>query len=180
MLSSDHYSAAEVIELLKLQPIAHEGGYYRRVAESSLRISADALPAIYRRADTNAERRAYSVIFALFTPEQFSAMHRLVTDEIWCFHAGDPLESLRLSEEDGRGEWVQLGLDVCAGQHPHDVVPANVWQGTRLISSGRWALVSCIVAPEFRWTDFELGSRAALIGRYGQHAEAIRALTRET
>ncbi|MCC5024232.1 MAG: cupin domain-containing protein [Candidatus Synoicihabitans palmerolidicus] len=97
---------------------------------------------------------AYSVIYALFTPEGFSAMHRLTTDEIWCWHAGDEIESLRLYEA-GRGEWVRMGADVMSGQRPQDVIAAGVWQGTRLVAGGRWALVSCIMAPEFRWEDFE-------------------------
>ena len=94
------------------------GGYFRRTAESET-ILPDG-------------RRAWSVIYSLFTPEGFSALHRLKNDEIWCFHAGDPLESLRL-KPDGGGEWVKLGLDLAAGESPQSIVPANVWQGTRLV-----------------------------------------------
>src|SRR3954462_246233 len=91
-LSPENYSAAEVARLLALEPLAEEGGFFRRTAESDL-----ILP--------GAGRRAYSVIYSLLTPEGFSAMHRLVTDEIWCFHAGDAAESLRLGTN-GKGEWI--------------------------------------------------------------------------
>ena len=104
-------------------------------------------------------------------------MHRLSTDEIWCFHAGDPVESLRLGSG-GAGEWVRLGLNPSAGEIPQNVVPAQMWQGTRLISGGRWALMSCIVAPEFRWEDFELGARAMLVAGYPAFEDGICALTR--
>jgi predicted cupin superfamily sugar epimerase len=96
---------------------------------------------------------------------------------VWCFHAGDPLESLRL-RPDGTGEWVKLGLRLAAGERPQDVAPARVWQGTRLAAGGRWALVSCVVAPEFVWDDFELGSREALSAAYPAFVESIRGLTR--
>ena len=118
------------------------------------------------------------MIYALLTPESFSAMHRLVTDEIWCWHAGDALESLRLYP-DGAGEWVVLGPRIGAGQL-QDVVEAGVWQGTRLAAGGRWGLVTCIVAPEFHWGDFELGERAALMVSHRGFMAAIRAFTRQT
>lgn len=166
------HRAADVVDLLGLQPLDQEGGWFRRTAESALVIPGSALPAGH-----GGPRRAYSVIHALFTPEGFSALHRLISDEIWCFHAGDPLESLRL-HPDGRGEWIRLGLAPAAGFRMMDIVAANAWQGTRLVPGGRWALVSCMVVPEFVWTDFELADRAALAGRYPAFAEGIASLTR--
>jgi predicted cupin superfamily sugar epimerase len=171
-LSPATHTAAEVIAQLGLQPLDQEGGWFRRTAESLVLLPAAALPAGYQ-----GSRRAYSVIQALFTPEGFSALHRLMSDEIWCFHAGDALESLRL-HPDGRGEWVRLGLAPHAGQRLQDIVGANVWQGTRLVSGGRWALVSCTVVPEFVWSDFELADGPALAAAYPVWAEGIRALTR--
>jgi hypothetical protein len=161
-LSPEHYTAAEVVRLLKLEPLELEGGYFRRTAVSPLIVTPG--------------RHAYSVIYALFTPDGFSAMHRLVADEVWCFQAGDPLESLRLPP--GGGGWVKLGLNPAAGERPQDVVPARVWQGTRLVPGGRWALVSCVVAPEFHWADFELGAPETLAAAYPAWAKEIRELTR--
>jgi len=57
-------------------------------------------------------------------------------------------------------------------------VAAHVWQGARLRPGGRWALGSCIVAPEFRWSDFTLGDRAELVAKYPGSAEGIHLLTR--
>jgi predicted cupin superfamily sugar epimerase len=137
-----------------------------------LSVPGTALPSIY-----GGDRRVYSTIYALFTPEGFSALHRLRSDEVWCFHAGDALESLRL-HPDGEGEWTRLGLDIAAGERPQDIVEAHTWQGTRLVAGGRWALVSCIVSPEFAWDDFELGLREPLSAAFPTWAEPIRALTR--
>jgi predicted cupin superfamily sugar epimerase len=163
-LSPEHHTAEEVVRQFNLEPLDEEGGFFRRTAEADL-----VLPGI--------ERRAYSVIYALYTPVAFSALHRLVSDEIWCFHAGDALESLRL-KLDGSGEWVRLGLNQAAGELPQDIVPAHTWQGTRLAAGGRWALVSCITAPEFVWKDFELGGRGKLTAVYPDFATDIQALTR--
>lgn len=166
------WSAAAVARALALEPLPREGGWFRRTYASELAISAGSLPSIY-----GGPRRTASAILALLTPDGFSALHRLASDEVWCFHGGDPLESLRL-HPDGSGEWVALGLDLAAGQHPQDVVPAHDWQGTRLRAGGRWALVSCVVTPEFVWDDFELGECEALRERYPAFAEGIAALTR--
>lgn len=163
-LSPDRHSAEEVARLLGLEPLEQEGGYFRRTAESGM-----VLP--------GSGRRAYSLIYFLVTPVGFSALHRLGTDEIWCFHAGDPLESLRLAP-DGSGKIVRLGLNVAAGELPQDIVAAGLWQGTRLCPGGRWALGSCVVAPEFLWNDFILGNRAELSEKYPAFADAIRGLTR--
>ena len=163
-LSPEFYAAGEVAALFKLEPLAEEGGYFRRSAESSLILPVSG-------------RRAYSTIYSLLTPEGFSALHRLKTDEIWCFHAGDAVESLRLSP-DGRGEWVRLGLNPAAGEYPQNIVPAATWQATRLLPGGRWALMSCIVAPEFVWEDFELGERVTLMAAYPDFVGGISALTR--
>jgi hypothetical protein len=170
--SSDHYSAEDVIRLLRLEPLDQEGAYFRRTAESDVFIPDGALPK-----GIGGRRRAYSCIYALITPDGFSAMHRLTNDEVWCFHAGDTLEQLRLAP-DGRGEWVKLGHDVAAGERPQDVVRADWWQGTRLAAGGRWALFTNVLAPEFRWEDFELGGRAELAARYPEFREGIESLTR--
>lgn len=164
--SPDTHAAADVIRLLALEPLPQEGGYFRRTAESPSILETPWGP-----------RRAWSSIYALFTAESLSAMHRLRQDEVWCFHAGDPLEALRLLPE-GRGERVVLGPDPAAGQRSQDVVLARTWQGARVIGRGRWSLVSCVVAPEFRPDDFELGRRDALVAAYPTFADAIRALTR--
>jgi predicted cupin superfamily sugar epimerase len=163
-LCPETLTAEEVAKLLQLEPLDQEGGYFRRQAEAAA-CGADG-------------RRLWSTIYFLVTPEGFSAMHRLKGDEIWCFQAGDPVESLRL-HGDGRGAWVRLGLNPGAGERAQDVIGAGTWQGTRLGRGGRWALLTCVVVPEFVWGDFELGQRAGLTADFPEFAEGIAALTRE-
>jgi predicted cupin superfamily sugar epimerase len=181
MLSPASHSAADVIRLFALEPLPSEGGWFRRVAESHTEILAHSGVSNGRAPlgmpNRQTPRRAWSSIHALFTPDGFSALHRLTSDEIWLFHAGDPLESLRLYPDAG-GERITLGLDPAAGERAHDVVRAGTWQGTRLQSGGRWAFVSCIVVPEFDWSDFQLATRGELTGRFPAWTKEIQALTR--
>lgn len=164
LLSPETHSAQEVIRVLGLAPLAGEGGWFRRVAEADLICIENG-------------RRACSAIYFLVTPEAFSALHRLDAVETWCFHAGDPLEMLVLAHG-GEARSVTLGTDLMVGQHPHWMVPAGAWQGARLRPAGRWALVTCVVAPEFLAEGFELGERAQLTAAYPKFAAEIAALTR--
>jgi predicted cupin superfamily sugar epimerase len=170
------HSAEDLIRLLELEPLPHEGGWFRRTAACRT-LSGAGVAGAEGDGRLKTGRKAWSSIYALFTPDGFSALHRLAGDEIWCFHAGDPLESLRL-HPDGRGEWVALGLDFAAGQRAQDVVGSEIWQGTRLQAGGRWALVSCVVVPEFLWSDFQLGVAEELMRGYPEWSDGIRALTR--
>lgn len=171
-LSPETHSAADVVRLLELQPLEREGGFFRRTAEGPVA----GMPATAAAAG-GVPRRAWSAIYAFFTPDGFSALHRLAVDEVWCFHAGDPLESLRLYPDGGAG-WVRLGPGAAGGGHAQEVVPRGVWQGTRLVAGGRWALVSCVCVPAFRWEDFEAGRAAELAAQYPSQAAAIATLCR--
>jgi uncharacterized protein len=51
---------------------------------------------------------------------------------------------------------------LAAGQHVQLVVPAGVWQGTRLIGDGKVALLGCTVTPGFDFADYRSGSYAEL------------------
>ena len=55
-----------------------------------------------------------------------------------------------------------LGPDLLAGQHVQLLVPAGVWQGTRLIGDGQVALLGCTVVPGFDFSDYSRGSYADL------------------
>jgi uncharacterized protein len=90
----------------------------------------------------------------------FSAMHRLHSDEIYFHHSGSPLRML-LIDPTGVAREVVIGPDVQRGQHPQFHVPAYWWQGAS--TDGPWCLVSTVVAPGFDWHDFVLGDRDMLL-----------------
>ncbi len=75
--------------------------------------------------------------------------------------------------------WVdRLGVDLCGGERPQLGVPAGTWQGARLASGGRFALLGTTVFPGYDDADFELGDRSGLLAAYPAHRDHIRALTR--
>lgn len=169
-------TAQTVIDLLKLQPLADEGGFFRRTYYAAETLSPSALPARYTEAVPLA-----SAIYFLITPDDFSAMHRLNTDELYHFYLGDPLELLLL-HPDGSGEQLVLGQDLLAGMRPQAVVPHGSWQGSRLLPNGKYgfALIGTTMAPAFDWHDFELGQLDPLRHRYPHFAEAIARRVRPT
>ena len=167
-------TAAQLIEHLRLEPLTFEGGYFRQTYVAQESIAAGALPARY-----GGPRKFGSAIYYLLTsePDSFSALHRLGTDEIYHFYLGDPVEMLLL-HAGGRSERIVLGSDVLGGQLVQFVVPREVWQGSRLISEGNFALMGTTMAPGFDLADWTEGKREALAREYPEHAELIRALTR--
>lgn len=163
----------KIIEKLGLIPHPGEGGYYRETYRSLDNVCAEALPSRY-----NHEKELSTAIYYLITPESYSAMHRIPTDEIFHFYLGDPVAMLHLYP-DGRGETVILGNDILNGQVLQFVVPGGVWQGMHLIEGGRFALMGTTVAPAFDFDEFELGDRKILIGQYPGFAENIERLTKK-
>src|ERR1017187_7256436 len=163
--------AEEIIALLKLKPHPKEGGFYSETYRAGETIPANVLPTRY------AGPRAFGTcIYYLLTGSTFSAMHRLQSDEIFHFYLGDPVEMLQLWP-DGTGKTVTLGSDLQAGMQPQVIVARGVWQGSRLVAGGRFALLGCPVAPGFDFADYEHGRRTDLIRQYPQFHEKILALT---
>ena len=164
----------QLIQALGLVPHPTEGGYFREMYRAELPIPPEALPAAYG----GGPRSAGTAIYYLLTPDTFSAMHRLPGDEIFHFYLGDPVEMLQL-HADGSGEILVLGHVLTGGMRPQIVVPGGVWQGSRLRDGGRYALLGTTMSPGFDLADFELGSRADLIGAYPAFQKEITRLTSE-
>lgn len=163
-------TAEDIVKLLGLEPLEPEGGWFAETYRAKSRVAAPS------GADDGADRALATAIYYLITPETFSAMHRVRSDEIFHFYLGDPVEQLHLLP-DGTGRRVTLGSDLRAGQRPQVVVPAGVWQGARLASGGSWALLGTTVAPGFEYADYDHGERELLVARYPEFMELIEALT---
>ena len=158
----------------KLQLEAHpEGGYFRQTYRSEVSIAREALPLGFAGA-----RAASTAIYFLLEGENFSAFHRLRSDEVWHFYAGDPL-IVHVIEPDGKYSSILLGRDLDAGQALQAVVPAGCWFASHVADWKSFAVVGCTVAPGFDFGDFEMGKRAELVARYPQHRELIERLTRQ-
>lgn len=147
-----------------LEPIPREGGLFRRTWAGP------------ERPDGRPEG---SAIVALLTsaPGDFSALHRLPTDEIWHFYLGDPLGLLLLAQ-DGTSSTPVLGPDVLAGQHLQLTVPAGTWMGARVVAGGAWTFFGCTMAPGFTYEGYEHGDEKELTARHPDRAELIAGLCR--
>ncbi len=159
-------TANEIKALLNLVPHPVEGGFFRRTYASAGTVE---LP--------RGRRAQGTAIYYLLETGGFSEMHVLDSDEVFHFYLGDPVEMLQL-HPDGGSSVLTLGPDLAAGQHVQVVVPAGVWQGTRLLGDGKVALLGCTVTPGFDFADYRNAGYAELVGRWPAQAERIRALTR--
>ena len=160
-------TAEDVIRLLDLKPLPVEGGYFKETYKTAESVS---LPR-YKGA-----RAMGTAIYFLLTPETFSEMHRLQSDEVFHFYLGDPVEMLQLYP-DGGGRQIVLGTDIAGGEWPQVVVPGGVWQGSRLIPGGKLALLGCTVSPGFEYEDYESGQREDLVRTWPDWRDLIDALT---
>jgi len=159
-------TAEQIKTLLNLAPHPVEGGHFRRTYTS--------VGSVETPRGTRAQGTA---IYYLLEACTFSEMHVLDSDEMFHFYLGDPVEMLLLFP-DGGSAVLTLGHDLSAGQHVQVMVPAGVWQGTRLVDSGKVALLGCTVVPGFDFADYHSAGRAELAARWPDQRARIRALTR--
>jgi predicted cupin superfamily sugar epimerase len=166
-------TADEVKKLLGLQAHPVEGGWYVRTYEAAEMIAASG----FKDGRYGGARRTGTAIYYLLEPDTFSEMHTLKSDEVFHFYAGDAVEMLQLLDG-GEVKRVVIGGDLAVGVLPQAVVPKGVWQGSRLVPGGKWALLGCTVSPGFEFEDYAEGSRAELIAGWPEAREMIEALTR--
>lgn len=108
-----------------------------------------------------------SLIYFMLRSGERSAWHRVAQDELWLFHGGDPLTLRQISPEGQRQEEI-LGLDPATGARPQRLVPAGHYQSADPVPDGHygWTLVACVVAPDFRFEDFELVEDGAIAAMF--------------
>lgn len=159
--------AEKIIRILGLKPLGREGGFYSET---------------YRSEDTvgkylkKGSKEVCTAIYYLLTPETSSLLHSLPYDEIFHFYSGDPVMMLLLAP-DGRSETVILGNDIDKGQRPQVVVKKYTWQGSFLISGGRFALMGTTMSPAYDQKDYIHGKKEELIKKYPDRRELISRLT---
>jgi len=90
-------TADEVKKLLGLVPHPCEGGWFRQTYESDERVAAEAFADV-RYAGA---RLTGTAIYYLLESDSFSEMHRLRSDEVFHFYAGDAVEMLQLDQQAG-------------------------------------------------------------------------------
>ncbi|WP_232823503.1 cupin domain-containing protein [Dyella sp. C9] len=130
----------ELKSLLQLQPHVEGGCYHRFYPSRAV-------------GDGDGTRHPLSAIHYLLEAGSVGSWHRVDAEEAWHFVEGDPLELLIFSPASKSLERCCLG-PVGNGSRPMAVVPAGAWQAARPL--GRYALMTCLVAPGFEYEGFEL------------------------
>lgn len=144
-------TSADIISLLELEPLAGEGGFFRRTYSSVGKLD------LISQLPTSPKpiRHLASAIYYLITGDSFSKLHRLPSDEIFHFYLGDPVRMCLVGPEENFEE-ITLGTNLFGGERPQVIVPAHTWQGAKLLPGGRFALLGTTMAPSFEFEDLEL------------------------
>ena len=158
-------SYQDVIDALRLTPHP-EGGFFRETFRAKFSVQAPLSPIT---------RAASTAIYFLLRAGDFSAFHSVQSDEVWHHYLGATLE-LHTIDAFGQHQRVELGSNLLNGERPQWVVPANTWQGARIIGEG-FGLFGCTVAPGFDFDDFRMPDRAELVGLFPELTDLIESFT---
>lgn len=133
-----------------------EGGWFKEVYRSEEKIIAGALPK-----EIKGDRNICTSIYYLLSGEDFSAFHRIKSDEIWHFYTGtSALEITWIDKGELKKE--KLGNQPVLGQSFQVVIPKNCWFAAQLVDKSGFVLVGCTVAPGFDFKDFEMADDSLL------------------
>ncbi len=162
-----------LISQLKLKPLDIEGGFYYETYRSDELVKKEGLPERYDK-----DKKLSTAIYFLLTSEHRAILHKVLSDEIFHFYLGDPVQMLLLYPN-GNSNIIFLGNNILAGQRIQMTVPNGVWQGCSLVEGGDFALMGTTVSPAFDFEDFEPGDRGELIQLFPQHKDLIELLTKD-
>jgi len=156
----------------KLQLHKHpEGGWFKEVYRSVEMLPSTVLPEVF-----SGDRSISTSIYYLLEDDDFSAFHRIKSDELWHFYVGTSAIEI-VSVEDRKIRKQILGDDPNENQWFQLVVPKNTWFAASLVNKKGFALVGCTVAPGFQFDDFEMGTEK-LIEEYPEFENEIVGLIR--
>jgi uncharacterized protein len=175
-LGKSHSSLLESADYLidKLHLKAHpEGGYFKETYCSNIVMKQGALPKRF-----TGKRAMLTAIYFLLKGNDFSAFHRLKSDELWHFYLGSSL-TIWIIRPNGELDKVMLGNHIENNQVCQATIPAGCWFGAVLDDKESFSLVGCTVSPGFHFDDFELAQRDELIRAYPAHEAIIKILTRD-
>ena len=123
-------------------------------------------------------RPASTLIYYLLVGNQYSAIHRVKSDEIWHFYLGSPV-TIHLINEDHISPRIKLGNNLENDENIHYVVKKDTWFCAEVNNNMSFALMGCTVSPGFDFEDFELGNKDKLILQYPQHKDLIERFAKQ-
>ncbi len=164
-------TARYYIDHLQLQPHP-EGGFYKETYRSAGTITKDCLPI-----DINGNRSFSTAIYFLLQQGDFSAFHRIKSDECWHFYEGGTL-LIHVLYENGLYNCTRLGRNIQEGEVLQFVVPAGAWFSSEPAAATFFALVGCTVAPGFDFADFEMAKKEILLQQFPDQMSLVERLCR--
>ena len=166
------HTVTELVEKFGLLPHP-EGGFYKETYRSAEQVEVKAL------AERFTGNRHYSTaIYFLLEQGNFSAFHRIQSDECWHFYAEQSLH-VHVIHPNGQYELISLGNNIQSGETFQAVVPAGSWFASETAPGGQFSFVGCTVAPGFDFADFELAKAAELSVLFPEYAWLINRLCRQ-
>jgi predicted cupin superfamily sugar epimerase len=150
-----------------------EGGFYKETYRS-----AEVIPVTVLDKRFKGERNFSTAIYFLLEHGDFSAFHKIQSDECWHFYAGDSL-LIHIIHINGKFETIKLGNNILKGEFFQYVVPAGCWFASEPGPGSDFSFVGCTVAPGFDFEDFELAKADELIKFYPRYENIIKRLCRE-
>lgn len=154
-------SAAYWIEKLELQKHP-EGGWFAEVYRSEGSFLSEL-----------GQRNYSTSIYFLVEGTDFSAFHRIKSDEVWHFYSGCPVSIYSIDKE-GKLTVHRIG----EGNSFQAVIKAGEWFAAKPDDENSFSLVGCTVAPGFDFADFEMGKRNELLKEFPQQQQLITEFTR--
>lgn len=148
-----------------------EGGFYRESYRSAGLISSLCLP------EFNGDRHYSTAIYFLLQKGDYSAFHKIKSDECWHFYEGGTL-LIHVIDKEGDYSCIQLGRKIDKGELLQFVVPANHWFASEPAPGTEFSLAGCTVAPGFDFADFEMADAEKLLKKYPQSHSLIERLCR--
>jgi predicted cupin superfamily sugar epimerase len=161
-----------LVNHLQLEPHP-EGGFFRETYRSSKNVPEAALPPRF-----GGDRSMATAIYFLLGPGDFSAFHRIRSDETWHYYTGNSPLIVHILEPEGGYRQIKLGSKPETGAVFQDTVPAGAWFASEPADAEGYALVGCTVSPGFDFRDFELADADGLSARYPLYAGLIRRMCR--
>ncbi len=146
-----------------------EGGYFKvtYVAERMIKV-------FDRDGD---ERPASTKIDYLLSGNDFSAWHKIKSEEVWRFKEGAPLMLYVLSDiNDDQSSLLQIKIGDPKKEKDavlEYTVKRDLWFAAVVNDKSSFSFIECEVTPGFDYRDWELGKESVLIDLYPDHEEII-------
>lgn len=141
----------------KLKLIPHpEGGFYKESYRDQEKVKQEALGNNF-----SGDRNYSTAIYYLLGKGDSSCFHRIKSDELWHFYAGDPVIIYYIENRVLKS--FKLGTDLDNDEALMRIIPKNTWFAAELLHESNYALMGCTVSPGFDFSDFEKATKDKIL-----------------